>query len=119
MPPHASVARRPDMLTRTDAATYLGTSVKWLAAHLPHKGGPPILKVGRAVYYLRQDLDAWLLAQRIGPSSCPATTAQTVPLASESTVAPTAPSGGSTSASLTGGEPDRAREHEIAARLRQ
>ena len=118
MPPHASVARRPDMLTLDEAAIYLGTTVSWLAATLPGKGGPPLLKVGRTVYYLRQDLDAWLEAQRIASTCLTPTSLPQLRPASASTGAPAPNSGGSTSDCPMDAATARARAREIAVKLR-
>ena len=51
------MSRRQDLLTREEAAIYLGVSVAWLARHTPHRGGPPYLKLGRTPRYIRADLD--------------------------------------------------------------
>ena len=43
-----------------DAATYLGLSGRTLEAKRVTGGGPKFLKLGRAVRYDVDDLDAWL-----------------------------------------------------------
>jgi len=58
-------------LTEKQAAAYIGMSVPYLRCDRMngHRDGrtpgPPFLKIGRTVRYLRQDLDSWLLAHRI------------------------------------------------------
>lgn len=53
------------------AAKYIGMSVPFLRqsrmedALETRTPGPPYLKVGRAVRYLLEDLDAWLAAHRV------------------------------------------------------
>ena len=49
---------RPDLLTRGEAATYLGKSTSWLAHHVDD--GPPVIRMGRSVRYLQADLDIWI-----------------------------------------------------------
>lgn len=46
-------------LTRSQAAEYLGVSEGFLRRHPPEKGGPPMLRIGRLVRYLPEDLDQW------------------------------------------------------------
>lgn len=55
-------------LTEADAAEYLRVSIGYLrAARLtaPRTDGPPYVRLGRAVRYLRADLDAWLDSRRV------------------------------------------------------
>ena len=49
-------------LTDRDAAIYIGMSESWLrqARMNGNPDAPPFVKIGRAVRYLRDDLDAWL-----------------------------------------------------------
>ena len=62
------VTRR--LLTDPEAATYLGVSLSFLrqgrmeGRRANRSPGPPFLKMGRAVRYDLQDLDAWLAANR-------------------------------------------------------
>ena len=53
-------------LTEKDAARYIGMSRSWLAQSRMNDtaGAPPFLKIGRAVRYLRDDLDTWLEHRR-------------------------------------------------------
>ena len=53
----AALNRRADLLTRREAAVYIGRSYSWLSRHHPENGGPPLLRQGRAVYYRKADLD--------------------------------------------------------------
>lgn len=106
------MSRRPDMLSRAEAAAYLGCTVVYLARKTPHKGGPATVKVGRTPYYLQADLDAWLAAQRrpslappplaplpeVRKSLCPAPPPASDSPASPSTSAKAPRIGGSTSA---------------------
>ena len=56
----------PRALNERDAATYIGMSRSYLAqsrmdGHREHRtSAPPFIKIGRAVRYLRDDLDEWL-----------------------------------------------------------
>jgi len=53
-------------LTEREAANYIGMSRSYLAqsrmdGHREHRTpAPPFIKIGRAVRYLRKDLDQWL-----------------------------------------------------------
>ena len=66
-------------LNEKEAAAYIGMSVSFLqkdrlADGRPrgHAPGPRYIKIGRAVRYLVEDLDAWLDARRLDPRSLPA-----------------------------------------------
>jgi len=49
------------ILTREEAADYLGVTVDTLAAHATRGTGPQYAKLsGRAVRYRREDLDDWV-----------------------------------------------------------
>lgn len=62
----------PAVLTEPAAARYIGMSRSFLRQSRmdgDREGrtpGPPYVKVGRAVRYLREDLDAWLWSHRLG-----------------------------------------------------
>ena len=45
-----------------EAATYIGMSESWLrqSRMRGNLGAPPYIKIGKAVRYLKADLDAWL-----------------------------------------------------------
>jgi excisionase family DNA binding protein len=47
-----------------DAARYLDLSESWLRKARMNGSGPPFIKVGRTVRYLREDLDSWLEERR-------------------------------------------------------
>ena len=75
------MANKPEIFDETPAAEYLGMSVAFMRAGRS-KGvvgngapPPPHLKLGRAVKYLRSDLDAWLAARRVDPLKRKATAA--------------------------------------------
>lgn len=59
-------------LRETEAAAYIGMSRSFLrqsrmnGARARRTPGPPFVKVGRAIRYLRADLDAWLQNFRVG-----------------------------------------------------
>lgn len=64
--PHIPLAT----LTEADAARYIGLSRAYLRQsrmRVPRRGidGPPYIRVGRAIRYLRADLDRWLAAHRV------------------------------------------------------
>ena len=51
-------------LTRSEAAEYLGMSVKWLAQS-GRFSGPPYYKFGTACQYRLVDLEDWVRQQRV------------------------------------------------------
>lgn len=52
------------LMTDAQTATYLGLSPRTLVNWRARKKGPrPALRIGRAVYYRRADVDAWLEEQ--------------------------------------------------------
>lgn len=54
-----------ERLSYSQAAEYLGVSVPFLEADAVRcKHGIPRIKVGRRVFFLKCDLDAWLFSQR-------------------------------------------------------
>jgi len=61
----------PATLNEQDAARYIGLSVPFLRqsrcnGNLPGRTtAPPFLKIGRAVRYLKADLDSWLEENRV------------------------------------------------------
>ena len=60
-------------LTEAEAAEYLGFSKQTLANWRHRRQGPPYVKVGgKAIRYLRADLDAFLDSWRVNPSDDPA-----------------------------------------------
>ncbi|MBN1556188.1 MAG: helix-turn-helix domain-containing protein [Phycisphaerae bacterium] len=55
------------MLTRKEAAEYLGVKPQTLAAwHVTGKYNLPLVKVGRSCRYRLADLEAWLAARTVG-----------------------------------------------------
>src|SRR5688572_17483924 len=72
---HATPPRTPNAPANThainerDAAVYIDMSVAFLRASrcATREGtpGPPFIRIGRAIRYLRADLDAWLRAHRV------------------------------------------------------
>lgn len=58
------------LLTDPEAATYLGMSISFLrqgrmeGRRANRSPGPPFIKLGKAIRYDIQDLDAWLSANR-------------------------------------------------------
>ena len=55
-----SESRREDLLTRKEAAAYLGVSRSWLARRKPGMDGPKLLRLGGKVLYRLQDLNDYL-----------------------------------------------------------
>ena len=47
-------------LTPTQAAQYLGVSLRFLQGHRSKKTGPKFARQGQVVRYKREDLDTWL-----------------------------------------------------------
>jgi excisionase family DNA binding protein len=60
----AEVETYPEYLTTSQAAAYLGLSESLLEKRRCTGGGPRYSKIGKAVRYLRDDLDAWMHATR-------------------------------------------------------
>jgi excisionase family DNA binding protein len=52
------------LLTRTQAANYLNTTVRWM--HRATEHGIPYVKLGRTVFFLTSDLDAYIKRNRVG-----------------------------------------------------
>jgi|WetSurMetagenome_2_1015567.scaffolds.fasta_scaffold61484_2 hypothetical protein len=48
-----------------DAAAYIGMSVPYLRLSRCNGGGPPYLRMGRAIRYDISDLDKWLETKRV------------------------------------------------------
>lgn len=64
----------PAVLSTADAARYIGMSVPWLklTRNVGDPSGPPFVKVGRAIRYIRADLDDWLEQHRRAPGKAAA-----------------------------------------------
>ncbi|MBC7573220.1 MAG: helix-turn-helix domain-containing protein [Herminiimonas sp.] len=55
-----------DRFTTADAALYIGASDQFLRSNnVSKRHNIPYVKVGRRVYYLKADLDAWLASNRV------------------------------------------------------
>lgn len=55
----------------SEAAEYLRVSPGYLRASRltpPRTVGPPYVRMGRAIRYLKSDLDAWLASRRVVPA---------------------------------------------------
>ena len=60
----------PEMLTREQAARYLGCRPQTLSVWAcVGRYGLPMVKVGRSVRYRRSDLDKWLERRTVGGSA--------------------------------------------------
>ncbi len=57
------------ILTTPQAARYLGLAVSTLNKWRCSRDGPRFLKLGRAVRYRRQDLDAFVMARQLGSTA--------------------------------------------------
>lgn len=55
-----------EMLTTDQTAAVLGCHYMTLSKQRQEGRGIPYLKVGRKVYYLKTDIEAYLLASRVG-----------------------------------------------------
>jgi|GEM_PF-5235653 len=66
-----------ELLSRKGAAEYINTATgdaknytpKALANLACDGQGPPYLKLGNSAFYLKHDIDAWILGKRIVPGS--------------------------------------------------
>jgi excisionase family DNA binding protein len=57
----------PEMLTRDQAAEYIGSRPQTLAVWaITGRYNLPMVKVGRSVRYRRSDIDAWLERRTVG-----------------------------------------------------
>jgi excisionase family DNA binding protein len=62
-----AIDERRKLLTRTEAAEYLGVKPQTLAVwQVTGRYNLPVVKVGRSVRYRVADLEAWLAARTIG-----------------------------------------------------
>jgi predicted DNA-binding transcriptional regulator AlpA len=58
----------PKMLTRAEAADYLGVSTTYLANAAWRGDGPTLIRIGhRTIRYRRDTLETWLAARTISP----------------------------------------------------
>jgi excisionase family DNA binding protein len=66
----ASLGRGADLVSRKEAAAYLGASEHTLAVWASTKRYPlPYVKIGRLVRYRRADLDAFIARNVVGAES--------------------------------------------------
>jgi hypothetical protein len=56
-------------LDAQSAAAYLGLSYKTLACQRSAGNGPPFIKLGKAVFYQKEDLDGWLASCRVNSTA--------------------------------------------------
>ncbi len=64
-----------DLLTRKEAAIYLGVTEQTLAVwKCTKRYNLPVVKIGRLVKYKKGDLDHFIKVRTLGVSECPATT---------------------------------------------
>jgi excisionase family DNA binding protein len=55
-----------ERLPRTEAAVYLGVSPQFLEGDVvSNRHKIPYIKIGRKVYYLKSDLDAWIKSRKV------------------------------------------------------
>lgn len=63
--PVADINVYPDgRLDRRNAARYMGCPSKTLAIWASQGTGPPYCKLGKRVFYFKEDLDAWIQSHR-------------------------------------------------------
>lgn len=64
--PAAAIRVFPDgRMTCRDACRYLGLSYKSLATHRCAGIGPAYVKLGKAVFYEKDELDRWIQSRRV------------------------------------------------------
>lgn len=63
----SAIEALPRLLGTDEAAPIVGVSAQTLHDWRQADKGPPYLRVGRKIVYLREDLDAWLAARRVVP----------------------------------------------------
>ena len=69
-PPRRHQTRRPadpELLSRPEAAAFIGVSVSSLHHWSGAGKGPPFMKVGKACWYRREHLTAWMNARLRAP----------------------------------------------------
>lgn len=54
-------------ITEQEAAPYIGLSQAWLRVARREGRGPAYLRIGRAIRYRTEDLDAYMSAHRVEP----------------------------------------------------
>jgi len=55
----------PDWRTAEATAHYLGVTTSTLAKYRLTGEGPKFARIGKRIAYLKEDLDAWMLAKRV------------------------------------------------------
>jgi hypothetical protein len=60
---------KPLAVNEFDASVILSTPVQTLRNHRHLRKGPPYLKLGKAVRYLVEDLERYLVENRVDPSN--------------------------------------------------
>ena len=58
---------RPTMMNEEQAAKYIGLSKRTLQAYRFKQKPPTFVKMGKSVRYLKDDLDAFIEANRVEP----------------------------------------------------
>jgi len=58
------------VLEKNQAAKFLGISVRTLSRMHAEGKGPPRVKYGRRVVYLKDSLMQWVISQEVGPVRC-------------------------------------------------
>lgn len=67
----AQIAPSQELMRRSDVAELLGLSVRTLEGWARAGTGPAFRRIGREAFYLRSDLDAWILSQpAFGEGQC-------------------------------------------------
>ena len=62
------IIRPPQRLTREQAANYIGVTCGTLDVwRCTGRHGVPFVRIGRKIYYLKDDLDMWLDSRRVTP----------------------------------------------------
>jgi excisionase family DNA binding protein len=56
-------------MTPREAANYLRTSASTLAKRRLSGGGPKFCRIGKAIRYLKSDLDQWMASSRVSSTS--------------------------------------------------
>lgn len=57
----------PELMSRAEAAEFLGVSISSLAHWVQAGRGPAFLRLGKSTWYRRADLVCWMQGQRFTP----------------------------------------------------
>jgi len=60
---------KPNIMTTREAANYLGLAISTLNKWRCFGDGPKFLKLGRAIRYRQEDLDAFLMSRQLESTS--------------------------------------------------